>query len=224
MNVRLDRETASALAIAQWLETRPEVARVLCPMLPGSPGHDLWTRDFTGGCGLFSFVLRGGTSAARDALIDALALFGIGYSWGGFESLSTPVDPASIRTASAWPPPGMDAADRFGACRSGWKTPATLSPTWKPGWRPGRRRCDAYSAMLAAVMSDPAVHGQVSTAGPSSAAMRARSWTCSTITASTSGTITSRCSTPWRRWCWWSWRCSMIARAGQPDRAASVLA
>jgi cystathionine beta-lyase len=114
MNVRLDRETASALAIAQWLETRPEVARVLCPMLPGSPGHDLWTRDFTGGCGLFSFVLKGGTSAARDALIDALALFGIGYSWGGFESLATPVDPASIRTASAWPLPGMDAADRFG--------------------------------------------------------------------------------------------------------------
>ncbi|WP_292963953.1 cystathionine beta-lyase [Novosphingobium sp. UBA1939] len=114
MNVRLDRETASALAIAQWLETRPEVARVLCPMLPGSPGHDLWTRDFTGGCGLFSFVLKGGTSAARDALIDALALFGIGYSWGGFESLATPVDPAGIRTASAWPLPGMDADDRFG--------------------------------------------------------------------------------------------------------------
>lgn len=114
MPLRLERETASALAIARWLEGRPEVARVLCPMLPGSPGHDLWARDFTGGCGLFSFVLRGGTAAARDALIDALALFGIGYSWGGFESLATPVDPAAIRTASAWPLPGMDAADRFG--------------------------------------------------------------------------------------------------------------
>ncbi|MDF8332394.1 cystathionine beta-lyase [Novosphingobium cyanobacteriorum] len=114
MKVRLDAETASALAIAQWLEGRTEVSRVLCPMLPGSAGHDLWQRDFTGGCGLFSFVLKGGTSEARDALIDALSLFGIGYSWGGFESLATPVDPAAIRTASAWPLPGMDAADRFG--------------------------------------------------------------------------------------------------------------
>lgn len=114
MPLRLEAETASALAIAQWLEARPEVARVLCPMLPGAPGHDLWARDFTGGCGLFSFVLKGGTSAARDALIDALDLFGIGYSWGGFESLATPVDPASIRTASVWPLPGMEPEDRFG--------------------------------------------------------------------------------------------------------------
>lgn len=114
MKLRLEAETGSALAIASWLEGRAEVARVLCPMLPGSPGHELWLRDFTGGCGLFSFVLKGGTSEARDALIDALDLFGIGYSWGGFESLATPVDPASIRTASPWPLPGMDAADRFG--------------------------------------------------------------------------------------------------------------
>jgi cystathionine beta-lyase len=114
MKLRLDAETASALAIAQWLATRPEVARVLCPMLPGSPGHDLWARDFTGGCGLLSFVLTGGTGAARDALIDALTLFGIGYSWGGFESLATPVDPSSLRSATKWPLPGMDAADRFG--------------------------------------------------------------------------------------------------------------
>ncbi len=114
MGLRLTQETASALAIAQWLEGRPEVAKVLCPMLPGSPGHDLWKRDFTGGCGLFSFVLKGGTSAARDALIDALALFGIGFSWGGFESLATPVDPAPIRTASPWPLPGLDEGDRFG--------------------------------------------------------------------------------------------------------------
>ena len=114
MKLRLDAETASALAIAQWLENRSEVARVLCPMLAGSPGHALWARDFTGGCGLFSFVLKGGTSAARDALIDALGLFGIGYSWGGFESLATPVDPAAIRTASAWPLDGMEPADKFG--------------------------------------------------------------------------------------------------------------
>ncbi len=114
MDIRLQRTTASALALAQWLAARAEVAHVLCPMLPGAPGHDLWARDFTGGCGLFSFVLKGGSSAARDALIDALALFGIGYSWGGFESLATPVDPAPIRSATAWPPAGWDQADRFG--------------------------------------------------------------------------------------------------------------
>jgi len=114
MGLRLERETASALALARWLEARPEVARVLCPMLPGSPGHDIWVRDFTGGCGLFSFVLKGKDGAARDALIDALSLFGIGFSWGGFESLATPIDPSALRSATAWPLPGMDDADRFG--------------------------------------------------------------------------------------------------------------
>lgn len=114
MGLRLAQETAAALEVARWLEARSDVARVLCPMLPGSPGHALWQRDFTGGCGLFSFVLKGGDAAARNRFIDALTLFGIGYSWGGFESLVTPVDPAPIRTASPWPLPGMDAADRFG--------------------------------------------------------------------------------------------------------------
>ncbi|MFM2302189.1 MAG: cystathionine beta-lyase [Pseudomonadota bacterium] len=114
MGLRLERETASALALAQWLDAQDEVARVLCPMLPGSPGHDVWRRDFTGGCGLFSFVFSGKDSAARDAFIDALTLFGIGFSWGGFESLATPVDPAALRSATAWPLAGMDSADRFG--------------------------------------------------------------------------------------------------------------
>jgi cystathionine beta-lyase len=114
MGLRLARETESASRIAEWLEGRAEVARVLCPMRPGCVGHDLWLRDFTGGCGLFSFVFRGGSSAARDAFIDALGLFGIGFSWGGFESLATPLDPARVRTASNWPLPGMAAADVFG--------------------------------------------------------------------------------------------------------------
>lgn len=114
MGLRLRQETAAALALAEWLAGREEIARVLCPMLPGSPGHALWQRDFTGGCGLFSVVLRGKDAAARDALIDALGLFGIGYSWGGFESLVTPLDPAGTRSATAWPLPGMDPADRFG--------------------------------------------------------------------------------------------------------------
>jgi cystathionine beta-lyase len=114
MGVRLERSTASALALAQWLEGRPEVARVLCPMLAGSPGHELWVRDFTGGCGLLSFVLAGSDEAARARFIDALDLFGIGFSWGGFESLVTPFDPAPIRSATSWPPPGWNAADRLG--------------------------------------------------------------------------------------------------------------
>ena len=127
MALRLDRETASALALAQLLDGRPEVARVLSPMLPGSPGHELWTRDFSGGCGLFSFVFKGKDSAARDAFIDALGLFGIGYSWGGFESLVTPIDPQGLRTATQWPLPDMDPADRFGVRLSiGLEEPADL--------------------------------------------------------------------------------------------------
>ena len=127
MGVRLNQETSSALEISKWLESRPEVARVLCPMLPGSPGHEIWQRDFSGGCGLFSFVLRGKDGAARDALVDALTLFGIGYSWGGFESLATPVDPAGVRSATGWPLPGMAGQDRFGVRLSiGLEDPADL--------------------------------------------------------------------------------------------------
>jgi cystathionine beta-lyase len=70
--------------------------------LPTCPGHATWARDFAGSSGLFSFVLNGGDEAARAALIDGLAHFGIGYSWGGFESLALPVDPAQYRTATRW--------------------------------------------------------------------------------------------------------------------------
>lgn len=102
LDVRMQRHQASALEIAQWLRDQPEVAQVLHPGLPDSPGHRLWQRDFSGSSGLFSFVLDGGGEAARAALIDGLAHFGIGYSWGGFESLAIPADPASIRTATLW--------------------------------------------------------------------------------------------------------------------------
>lgn len=98
MGVRLEAQTRSALQIAQWLEARPEVARVLCPMLPSDPGHALWSRDFTGGCGLFAFVLASDDPAAAARVADALALFGIGYSWGGFESLALPIRPADYRS------------------------------------------------------------------------------------------------------------------------------
>lgn len=114
MGLRLQQETSSVVELSKWLESRPEVAKILCPMLSGSPGHDIWKRDFTGGCGLFSLVFKGKDGAARDAFIDALSLFGIGYSWGGFESLVTPIDPAHLRTATQWPLPGIDHADRFG--------------------------------------------------------------------------------------------------------------
>ncbi len=100
MAVRLAQHQRSALEIARWLEDRPEVAQVLHAALPSCPGHAIWARDFKGSSGLFSFVLNGGDEAARAALIDRLDLFGIGYSWGGFESLAIPADPARIRTAA----------------------------------------------------------------------------------------------------------------------------
>ncbi len=113
MGLRLERETQTALAIAEWLQQRVEVAHVLCPMLPGSPGHDLWQRDFTGGCGLLSFVLAGRDDAARCRLIDNLDLFGIGYSWGGFESLALPFDVEPVRAVMAWPKSGWGVEDRY---------------------------------------------------------------------------------------------------------------
>jgi cystathionine beta-lyase len=100
MAVRLRQHGAAALEIARWLQTRPEVAEVLHPALPGSPGHAVFTRDFRGSSGLFAFALDGGGEAARAALIDGLAHFGIGYSWGGYESLALPVDPQRHRSAT----------------------------------------------------------------------------------------------------------------------------
>ncbi len=98
MGVRLEAQTRSALKVAAWLEAQPQVARVMCPMLPSDPGHALWARDFTGGCGLFAFVLASDDPAASARVADALALFGIGYSWGGFESLALPIRPEDYRS------------------------------------------------------------------------------------------------------------------------------
>jgi len=100
MSVRLRQHQASALAIAHWLDAQAEVSRVLHPALPSCPGHDTFARDFLGSSGLFSFALNGGDERARAALIDTLDHFGIGYSWGGYESLALPVDPARHRTAT----------------------------------------------------------------------------------------------------------------------------
>ncbi|MES2336752.1 MAG: cystathionine beta-lyase [Pseudomonadota bacterium] len=102
MAVRLDRHEASALTIAEWLKARPEVTAVLHPAFDDCPGSAHFHRDFRGGTGLFGFELAGGGEGERARLIDALDLFGIGYSWGGYESLALPVDPARHRTATRW--------------------------------------------------------------------------------------------------------------------------
>ncbi|MEP2989884.1 MAG: cystathionine beta-lyase [Parasphingorhabdus sp.] len=102
LEVRLKQHETSALKIAQWLKDRPEVGAVLHPALPECPGHEIWKRDFLGSSGLFSFELRKGDDETRAVFIDALDMFGIGYSWGGFESLALPVDPAKYRTATNW--------------------------------------------------------------------------------------------------------------------------
>jgi len=87
--LRYAEQARSALSVAEWLQTRPEVAEVLYPALPGAPGHDLWGRDYAGAASIFGVVMRGGSETAAHALMSALELFGLGYSWGGFESLIT---------------------------------------------------------------------------------------------------------------------------------------
>jgi cystathionine beta-lyase len=104
--VRLAQHHRSALEMARWLATRPEVVRVLHPALESDPGHAIWKRDFTGASGLFSIVLKPKPQKAVDALLDTVKLFGMGYSWGGFESLVIPFDCADYRTATKWAPGG----------------------------------------------------------------------------------------------------------------------
>ena len=104
--VRLDRHMESGLKVARWLEQRPEVARVLHPALPSHPQHAIWTRDFKGACGLFSAVLKPRPQTAVNAFIEGLELYGIGASWGGYESLIIPFDCSKIRTATKWSPGG----------------------------------------------------------------------------------------------------------------------
>jgi cysteine-S-conjugate beta-lyase len=104
--VRLDRHFQSGLAVARWLEQRPEVLRLLHPAMASHPGHALWKRDFAGASGLFSVVLKPVPQKAVYAFLDELRLFGIGASWGGYESLAIPFDCAPIRTATRWAPGG----------------------------------------------------------------------------------------------------------------------
>jgi cystathionine beta-lyase len=106
LSVRLAHHQQSALEMAHWLAARPEVTQVLHPGLESHPGHAIWKRDFTGASGLFSIVLRDAPQKAVDALLDTVQLFGMGYSWGGFESLVIPFDCAAYRTATTWAPGG----------------------------------------------------------------------------------------------------------------------
>jgi cystathionine beta-lyase len=105
--VRLKQHGQAGLALAQWIAKQPEVQRVLHPALPGDPGHALWKRDFTGASGLFGVVLKPGIrEQALFALIDGMKLYGIGASWGGYESLIIPFNPTEGRAASRWPEHG----------------------------------------------------------------------------------------------------------------------
>jgi cystathionine beta-lyase len=106
LGVRLGQHQQSALRVAQWLAQRPEVARVLHPALDSCPGHAVWRRDFSGASGLFSIVFKPLPEAAVNAFLNELSLFGMGASWGGFESLAVPFDCAGIRTATNWAPGG----------------------------------------------------------------------------------------------------------------------
>jgi cystathionine beta-lyase len=106
MELRLREAERQGLALARWLETRPEVLNVIHPALPDHPGHTLWKRDFSGSSGLFSIVLKPVPETAIAAFLNGLELFGLGYSWAGYESLAIPFDCSSYRTATRWNPGG----------------------------------------------------------------------------------------------------------------------
>ena len=115
MPVRLERGMESAKVIASWLAEQPQIKQVMCPLIEGDASHALWRRDFTGGCGLFSFTLKASDDDAEARFVDALELFGIGYSWGGFESLALPIFPHQYRDVMA--APSLDEAGKHPAIR-----------------------------------------------------------------------------------------------------------
>ncbi|MBP1845617.1 cystathionine beta-lyase [Rhizobium petrolearium] len=107
IGVRMVQHHANGLEIANWLSQQEEVLRVMHPALPDDPGHDLWRRHFTGASGLFGFVMRAVDRAALARMFDSFTLFGMGSSWGGFESLMVPSNPSVYRTATTWAPGGQ---------------------------------------------------------------------------------------------------------------------
>lgn len=106
LELRLREAERQGLALAQWLAKREEVLQVLHPALPSCPGHAIWKRDFSGSSGLFSVILAPCSQIALAAMLDGLELFGMGYSWGGFESLVIPFDCRTYRSTTVWSPPG----------------------------------------------------------------------------------------------------------------------
>jgi cysteine-S-conjugate beta-lyase len=106
MAVRLARHWETGVRLAEWVARQPEVERVLHPALPGDPGNALWKRDFTGASGLFGVVLKPVGGKAFAALVDGLELFGLGASWGGYESLVMPTHPEELRSVTQWTLPG----------------------------------------------------------------------------------------------------------------------
>ncbi len=106
LSARLARHQESAMKLAEWFEARPEVDRVLYPALPGDPGHEIWKRDFKGASGLFGVVLRDASRDAVAAMLNGYRYFGMGGSWGGYESLVLPTQPERLRSATTWDAPG----------------------------------------------------------------------------------------------------------------------
>ena len=106
MILRLQHQQRAGLEMARWLQSRPEVARVLHPALPDDPGHVIWQRDFTGASSLFAIILKPASRSALGAMLDEMRFFGMGASWGGYESLALPFDAAAYRTATSWTPEG----------------------------------------------------------------------------------------------------------------------
>lgn len=102
--VRMDHCSKTALQLASWLETRPEIHKVMYPALESDPGHTLWKRDFTGAAGIFTIILdKKYSNESLAKMLDKLDLYSMGYSWGGYESLILPIDATSVRTSTKWP-------------------------------------------------------------------------------------------------------------------------
>ncbi|HEV7704385.1 MAG TPA: PLP-dependent transferase, partial [Gemmatimonadaceae bacterium] len=139
LGIRLERHERNALRVAEWLRERPEVARVRYPALCDDPGHAIWKRDFTGASGLFGVSLVPMPKVMVDAMLDSLELFGKGVSFGGFESLAIPMDPAPYRSATRWPEDGGEVAHPYVRFHVGLEDPDDLIADLAQGFERLRR-------------------------------------------------------------------------------------